>query len=179
MPQPRCQAARKRGRPPGSNIRGENRGGLDASRLDDAVVLPADSRRARPEVERYTDTGPSTRLKDCAGNALDDPGSDHDSSSDEDAADVVPPRDRNPNHKKSGKRASKVEAAAKRAKERAHRIQALVDQGDEVFIDFSWEDRRKIALSSFTQALSVGRSVTDAHDLAAFAARVSARTSER
>lgn len=165
---------RKRGRPPGSSISGGNRAGLDAARLDPGVIVDGPSKRNRPQVERYTDCGPSTRLKDCEGNDLEAMASD----SDEEIEVEREVRDRHPNHKRSGKRRSKQEAAAARAKERAERIEALVRQGDEVFIQFSWEDRKNIALSTFTQAISTGCSKMEAYERAAFAARVSSRTAQ-
>jgi hypothetical protein len=151
---------------------GGNRAGLDAARLDAVTII--DSKRSRVGVQLYADQGLSTRLKDCLGHSLESLASDNESSSED-----APVRDRNPNRKKSGKWDSKRAAAKKRAADRAARIKALVDQGDEVFLEFSWEDRKKIALSSFTRALGEEKSTAEAHELAAFAARVSVRTSNR
>ena len=76
-------APRKRGRPSGSSVSGGNRAGLDAARLDPSLIIHGRSKRTRAGIEHYTDCGPSTRLKDCAGTDLEALASDNESYSDE------------------------------------------------------------------------------------------------
>ena len=73
-------------------------------------------------------------------------------------------------YRKSSSHQARARAIAARW---ASAIADEVAKADEVFVDFSWQDRRKMAIASFARALEAGFGKMQSYYIASFASRVS------
>ena len=72
--------------------------------------------------------------------------------------------------------ASHVNRARVIAERQAAEVAELVSKSDEIFVKFSWRERKELAISSFAKARSCGYSKMTAYLVASFGARVSQTT---
>lgn len=92
----------------------------------------------------------------------------------------VSPDGRHPDREHlAAERARKKMRAQGRAERARRKLQVLVEKADEVFIEFSWLQRKQWAITTFVQALEDGYPRMFAYEIASVAARVDIATVRR